>query len=271
MKNQNETSKNTAETALKQYMDYWEAQRGLPTDTLDVILESLQNQGEFQEFARFEKSIKVVFDQTNFRIVHLTDNATDLLGYTSEDFISENINLFFKLIDPTHLDFAIKATQFSFDAKNKIGIEAYSKNTILFVCGIKAIKKDGSLCRLLMKYRSLVFDAQAVVQTALITFEDVTFLMKSDFYWSILSCGDNKEHRFHFVSNVEKDIKNDIISDREKDVLRLLAKGMESKEIGNQLFISSGTVDNHRKNMIARTGARDTTALLQLCLSCGII
>ena len=98
MKNQNENPTNTAETALKQYMDYWEAQKGLPSDTLEVILESLQNQVEFQEFARFEKSIKVVLDQTNFRLVYLTDNVAVFSGYTVQEFIDGNINFFFSLI-----------------------------------------------------------------------------------------------------------------------------------------------------------------------------
>jgi DNA-binding CsgD family transcriptional regulator len=46
---------------------------------------------------------------------------------------------------------------------------------------------------------------------------------------------------------------------------------MESKEVGKILFISSHTVDNHRRNMISRTGARDTTALIQICRMSGII
>jgi DNA-binding CsgD family transcriptional regulator len=37
------------------------------------------------------------------------------------------------------------------------------------------------------------------------------------------------------------------------------------------LFISSHTVDNHRRNMIAKTGAKDTTALIQICKMVGII
>jgi DNA-binding NarL/FixJ family response regulator len=40
---------------------------------------------------------------------------------------------------------------------------------------------------------------------------------------------------------------------------------METKEIAETLFISLNTVDNHRSNMILQTGARDTTALVQLC------
>jgi DNA-binding CsgD family transcriptional regulator len=46
---------------------------------------------------------------------------------------------------------------------------------------------------------------------------------------------------------------------------------MESKEIATTLFISSHTADNHRRNALARTGAKDTTALVQICRMCGIL
>ena len=259
------------EKAVEEYRTYWKTLESLPPTAVEKILLSLDQQEQFQEFARFEKAVKILFDQTHFKIVYITDSVEAFSGYTAQDFMSENTNLFFNIILSEHLDFALKATQFTFEAKERIGIEPYKKNRLLIVCGIKAIKKNGQMCRLLIKFNPLEVNELAVCQTALITIEDVTFLMKSDFYWGRTSFGDNKEYKFHFISDVEKDIKNDIISDREKDVLRLLANGMESKEIAKELFISSGTVDNHRKNMIARTGARDTTALLQLCLSCGII
>jgi DNA-binding CsgD family transcriptional regulator len=63
----------------------------------------------------------------------------------------------------------------------------------------------------------------------------------------------------------------DILTDREIETLRLLAEGKESKEIGKILYISSHTVDNHRRNMINRLGVRDTTGLVQICRMTGII
>lgn len=65
--------------------------------------------------------------------------------------------------------------------------------------------------------------------------------------------------------------KQDIFSKRELDVLKLLLKGLESKQIAEKLFISSNTVDNHRKNMIRRLDARDTTALVQVTKYLGIL
>lgn len=43
-----------------------------------------------------------------------------------------------------------------------------------------------------------------------------------------------------------------ILSNREKEILQLIAEGKTSKEISEILFISKYTVDTHRKNMIRK-------------------
>jgi DNA-binding NarL/FixJ family response regulator len=49
------------------------------------------------------------------------------------------------------------------------------------------------------------------------------------------------------------------LSDRELDVLRLLADGRSNREIARELFLAEGTVKNHVTNVLAKLGARDRT------------
>lgn len=51
------------------------------------------------------------------------------------------------------------------------------------------------------------------------------------------------------------------LSDRETDVLVLVAKGMSSKEIADTLNISIHTVNTHRKNITHKTGIRSVAGL----------
>ncbi len=57
------------------------------------------------------------------------------------------------------------------------------------------------------------------------------------------------------------------LSDREKEVFRLIANGMKSKEIAESLYISPHTVNNHRKNIILKTGIKDLSILRNLSAS----
>jgi DNA-binding CsgD family transcriptional regulator len=54
----------------------------------------------------------------------------------------------------------------------------------------------------------------------------------------------------------------DAISAKEMQVLKLLAQGLTTKEIGGQLGISFHTVESHRKNLIKKFEAQNTIELL---------
>jgi len=54
------------------------------------------------------------------------------------------------------------------------------------------------------------------------------------------------------------------ISDREKEIIRLVALGLDNREIGKRLFISPKTVKNHMTSIYAKTGARNRVQLANL-------
>jgi len=49
------------------------------------------------------------------------------------------------------------------------------------------------------------------------------------------------------------------LTERELDVLRLLAEGLSNREIGNKLSLAEGTVKNYVTNVLQKIGARDRT------------
>jgi len=57
-----------------------------------------------------------------------------------------------------------------------------------------------------------------------------------------------------------------ILSNREKEILQLIANGCSSKEISEVLFIAKTTVDTHRKNMIRKLDLASGTALIKYAI-----
>jgi DNA-binding NarL/FixJ family response regulator len=51
---------------------------------------------------------------------------------------------------------------------------------------------------------------------------------------------------------------------REKEILQLLAKGFTSHEIASQLFLSTFTIDTHRRNMLQKFNVHNTQALINM-------
>ena len=61
------------------------------------------------------------------------------------------------------------------------------------------------------------------------------------------------------------------ISNRERDIVQLLAKGLTNNQIADKLSISRHTVRTHRKNMLAKCNVNNTTELVVRCVKEGII
>ncbi|MDZ5620526.1 helix-turn-helix domain-containing protein [Nocardioides bizhenqiangii] len=61
------------------------------------------------------------------------------------------------------------------------------------------------------------------------------------------------------------------LSRREKDVLRLLAAGQSTVEIGRTLFISPATVKCHVARLIAKVGVRDRVQLVVAAYRSGFV
>ncbi|MBP7184002.1 MAG: response regulator transcription factor [Saprospiraceae bacterium] len=54
------------------------------------------------------------------------------------------------------------------------------------------------------------------------------------------------------------------LTKREVEVLKLLTKALNSKQIANQLFISDQTVGVHRKNIMRKMGVSNTASLIRM-------
>lgn len=63
----------------------------------------------------------------------------------------------------------------------------------------------------------------------------------------------------------------DPLTDRETEILRLMAGGYSNKEIANALSVAEGTVKNHVSNILSKMGVRDRTRAVLKALEGGII
>lgn len=62
-----------------------------------------------------------------------------------------------------------------------------------------------------------------------------------------------------------------MFSDREKEIIKMLAEGHNAKDIAEALNLSPHTVRTHRRNMLSKTGYTNTAQLIAKCLVAGVI
>jgi len=61
------------------------------------------------------------------------------------------------------------------------------------------------------------------------------------------------------------------LTDRERDVLKLLAEGYSTQKIADMLVLSRKTVEGHKTNLMAKLGLHNRTELIKYALRKGII
>ena len=65
--------------------------------------------------------------------------------------------------------------------------------------------------------------------------------------------------------------EENVLSEREIDVLKLLCQQKTAKEIGEKLFITKRTVEGHKNNLFIKTGAKNVAGLVIYAVQNGII
>jgi len=61
------------------------------------------------------------------------------------------------------------------------------------------------------------------------------------------------------------------LTQRELEILDLIAREFSSNEIGEKLFISTRTVESHRKNIFRKTGAKSIVGLIRFAIENGLV
>ncbi len=73
------------------------------------------------------------------------------------------------------------------------------------------------------------------------------------------------------VSHDQAEELRKMISEREMDVLRLMAKGMSNKEIGRELWIGETTVKTHVSHILRKLGQSDRTQAVLAAVRIGLV
>ena len=61
------------------------------------------------------------------------------------------------------------------------------------------------------------------------------------------------------------------LTHREREILQLVASGLTNQQIADQLHTGKRTVESHRQNLLDKTGASNTAALVKYAMENGLL
>lgn len=97
--------------------------------------------------------------------------------------------------------------------------------------------------------------------------EDVTWMRPTPGSWKVV--GPSTEGFDFEIPEVDR--FTDVLSGREIEILRLVARGFRTLDIGKMLNISPYTVSTHRRNILTKLDVANTPELLTLSRDLGLI
>jgi DNA-binding CsgD family transcriptional regulator len=241
------------------------------TDSEKSAEKYLQEMGFFNKDTTYLNAVYGIMDMSNLSFKYIV-NTDVALGIPVESFMQKGFSQYLDSMVPDSKNVSSIPTLFKFMTDSiREAPENIRRSFIAYGFGMKHFRPGGQPFQTMVQIFGLEFNEKGMPTLCFIVDQDIEHLIKStDNYLGRLNFN-NGEFVTTFSSKDPVLKKQDIFSERELDVLKLLLKGYESKQIGEKLFISSNTVDNHRKNMIRKVDARDTTALIQISKQLGIL
>lgn len=236
--------------------------------TPSAIQEVIEKIKVYEELNQVGKSFSLLLSFSDFKPLYVGKNVVDVFGYTAEELMKYKV-VIFRLLPLAHLDYPVKALKWA--QKVKATTRLWKEYVNICFCGLKIKHKSGRIIRIFIRLHILNNTENGFPSMVLHTTEDVTHLLKGEHYWGRFACGKHQEHVQSFLSKGEKKEFSEIISEREKEILLLIMDNKSSQDISKKLGIATNTVIKHRKNMIMRTGAKDSTALMQLARMCEMV
>jgi DNA-binding CsgD family transcriptional regulator len=233
-------------------------------------IKKLYDEESLEALSKNTNTFIAIVNLRTYNRIFMSKNVVDTFEIENETNPLLGILQYVKFMTLDHAFFPITAGKYYVKFLNSITYEEKINQRVVFV-GPKIKNRFGKVSRLFVQTANLDEDEKRNPINLVNSIQDISHLMKDDFWWMRFSYGESSQKVKYYHSDIGKATDGDILSDREKDILRLIYEGIDSPEIATKLNITTATVHTHRRNMLNRTGMKDTTALVQIAFSMGMI
>ncbi|RDC62869.1 LuxR C-terminal-related transcriptional regulator [Adhaeribacter pallidiroseus] len=207
-----------------------------------------------------------VFDLHTKKYVFVSNNIQRILGYAPEIWMQGGLPFAKERVHPDDAPHLWRLMRQVWEYL--LALPAKKRFSYRFNCDYRLRKADGSYARLLEQNTLLRTNEQDSIRYLLGVCTDITNWKKAEALTATIISPQNEacqEWTTHEESEVP--LCNDLLSKREKEVLKLIADGYSSKIIADMLRISFHTVNTHRQKIIEKTNTPNTGGLIQFALT----
>ena len=218
---------------------------------------------EFDKFLPYNATFFCVTNTQQLKFEYISKNMPALLGFDIDEMTKGGMRYFWGKIHPDYIDLWLKVLdelmQFTM---NEITIDERSRMSYTWNYKIK--NSNGVYVNVIQNTTPLEFDSENKPIIGLAHYTILNTNIKMDVCASAKYLNKNNEYETKYFNNFSKKLLKDGISNRERDIVRLLVLNYSSKEIAERLHISANTVDTHRRNILKKLNLSSTGELVGL-------
>lgn len=209
-----------------------------------------------------------IIDMRSLQYTYMSNNVKNMTGYEAQQFMDTGIAFFNDITHPEDRPKVGKLVKLIWGFL--LSLPPHKRKSYKFNADYRLRKTDGSYIRMLEQTTILQQDSQGNVTHILGVGSDITNWKRNEtMIGSVISAEDNS---CYFCTPDEDELKAQIVlSKREREIVRLIAQGFNSKAIADKLSISFHTVNTHRQKIMVKTKVQNTSDLVHLAIRRGWI
>lgn len=202
-------------------------------------------------------------DQSEMKVAACSPNIDQLTPYSHEEWLNKDFSFWIGNMHPEDREFAVSGLGLSLGIHESLGVEK-SENIQVNIF-IRVLDQTRKFRWVLVQFPKRLFDQNGKVTSTFILITDLSHITQSfSKMLTVMDTSNNKNILFATKVGQKELMPLSLpqISKRELELLQLMAKGLNSPQIAEVLFISYHTVENHKRNLRKKTNTKTSAQLI---------
>ncbi|WP_121489746.1 LuxR C-terminal-related transcriptional regulator [Chryseobacterium sp. 7] len=261
--------KNIDPINIEQLFDFFSKKGDLDNNYYDFFEDTINSAENFAIGPFFW----FITNNIKMRTEVVSPNIKQFTPFTKNDWINSDTNFFMSLFHPDDRPQIMGA--FVFSATMRLNLLRSGKKGIRFNYYGRMLDSNGAYRWILLQSPLQRINDNFEIQSSLVLVYDLShFVIQSLPLLSVIDMSNKEVHYFRHVNqDVHKEIDVDIpaITAREKEILKLMALGLNTPQIAEKLFISYHTVENHKSNLRKKTNTKTSAELIAFTMKYSLL
>ena len=216
---------------------------------------------ELDTYLPYSSTFFCITNTQNLSFEYISKNFKACIGLDANEMKTEGMRHFWSRMHPEDLEIWLQALNelMNFTLSE---IDSKDRGRMSYTWNYRFKNAQDDYVNIIQNTTPLQFDSDDKPVIGLAHYTVLSPEIKMQICASAKLLNSNNEYETVYFNNFSQKLLSAGISNRERDIIRLLVLNNSSKVIGEKLNISSNTVDTHRRNILKKLNISSTGELV---------